>query len=128
MEKLIRLYRDFQPALLAQRLRADEHVKFSAAGTTPDSAGNYSLRAAGDAETYKFTLNSDGSPSKVVFESASGLGSGLEVVYADYVDVGSLRCPRTLTIRFADQAQHGIELRFDDIKSAPKLSDKDLHW
>ena len=48
-------------------------------------------------------------------------------MYADYAPLGKTIYPKTMAIRFADQAQHGIELRFDQVRSVAKLSDRDFH-
>ncbi len=125
MEKLIRLYRDYQLAALIGRIEA-EKMKLLAISANPDSAGKIGLKALGQPDSYRFSLTADGTPEKVTYESASGLGSGLEVVYADYTKVGNTAYPRTMAIRFADQAQHGLQLRFDEVKSAPKLTDKEF--
>jgi hypothetical protein len=125
MEKLIRLYRDYQLAALIGRIEA-EKMKLLAISANPDSSGKIGLKALGQPDSYRFSLTADGTPEKVTYESASGLGSGLEVVYADYTKVGNTAYPRTMAIRFADQAQHGLQLRFDEVKSAPKLTDKEF--
>jgi hypothetical protein len=126
MEKLIRLFRDYQLAMLVNRIQAEKMELYSSSAA-PDGSGQYDLRAVGEADTYRFTLGDDGAPVKVVYESKSGLGSGLEVVYADYGPLGKTVYPKTMAIRFADQAQHGIELRFDSVRSVPKLSDREFH-
>jgi Domain of unknown function (DUF4292) len=126
MEKLIRLYRDYQLAALIARIES-EKMKLSGMSPVADSSGKIDLRILGEADRYRFSIAPDGTPEKVVYESASGLGSGLEVVYADYAQVGKAAYPRTMAIRFSDQAQHGIRLQFDDVKTAPKLSDKEFH-
>jgi hypothetical protein len=126
MEKLVRLYRDYQLAVLIGRIES-EKMKLSATSPVADSSGKIDLRILGEADRYRFSLTPDGTPEKVVYESVSGLGSGLEVVYADYAQVGKASYPRTMAIRFADQAQHGIRLQFDDVKTAPKLSDREFH-
>jgi hypothetical protein len=126
MEKLIRLYRDYQLAALIGRIES-EKMKLSGMSPVADSSGKIDLRVSGESDRYRFSLAPDGKPEKVVYESVSGLGSGLEVVYADYAQVGKATYPRTMAIRFADQGQHGIRLQFDDVKTAPKLSDKEFH-
>lgn len=126
MEKFIRLYRDYQLAALVGRVES-EKMKLSGMSPVADSSGKLDLRILGETDRYRFSVAPDGTPEKVVYESTSGLGSGLEVVYADYAPVGKTAYPRTMAIRFADQAQHGIRLQFDDVKTAPKLSDREFH-
>ncbi len=125
MEKLIRLYRDYQLAALVGRIEA-ENMKLLAVSANPDSGGKIGLRAVGQPDSFRFSLAADGTPEKVTYESASGLGSGLEVVYGEYVKVGNAAYPRSMAIRFADQAQHGMQLRFEEVKSAPKLTDREF--
>jgi hypothetical protein len=125
MEKLIRLYRDYQLAALVGRIEA-ENMKLLAVSAAPDGGGKIGLRAVGQPDSFRFSLAADGTPEKVTYESASGLGSGLEVVYGEYVKVGNAAYPRSMAIRFADQAQHGMQLRFEEVKSAPKLTDREF--
>lgn len=126
MEKMVRQFRDFQLAWLVNRLRGAK-MRFIAPASAMEAGGSTTFNAIGGSDTYIFTLAADGTPQKVVLESASGLGSGMEVVYADYIPIGKGLYPKTMAIRFADTAQHGIELRFDTVQAVPKLSDKEFH-
>ena len=92
-----------------------------------EGAAEVTLKASGATESYTLTITPGGLPARAVYESASGLGSGLSVVYGDYVNVGKGKLPRVMDIRFADQAQHGMEFHFETITSDPKLSDKEFH-
>ena len=125
MEKLVRLFRDYQLATLITRIQTENSLYSKSA--TPDDSGHIALRSVGGADAYLFTLDKEGTPTRVVYESRSGLGSGLEVIYADYAPLGKTIYPKTMAIRFADQAQHGIELRFDQVRTVAKLSDREFH-
>jgi hypothetical protein len=126
MEKLVRLFRDFQPAALIGRIQA-QAMELSSKSAAPDHSGQILLRSASATEAYVFSLDRDATPKRVVYESTSGLGSGLEVTYADYGPLGETIYPRTIAFRFPDQAQHGIELRFDEVRAVAKLSDREFH-
>jgi hypothetical protein len=126
MEKMVRQFRDFQLLWLANRIVTGKMTLLSPNGGD-EIDGHYEFSARGGAETYKFTILPDGTPQKVTVQSASGLGSGTEVVYADYAPLGPGIYPKTMAIRFGDAPQHGIELRFDSVQAVPKLSDKDFH-
>lgn len=124
MEKLARLYRDYQLGALTARL---QKMNVSAPQAAPEPDGTWLMRAAGPDGVYKITLDKDLNPQRVVYESPSGLGSGLEVLYLDYQGIQKTIYPKSMTIKFADQQQHGLELRFSDIQLQPKLTDKDFH-
>lgn len=126
MEKMVHQFRDFQLASLVSRIR-EAKMKIVAPAPAIEAGAPHTFNAIGGSDTYKFTLAADGTPQKVVLESASGLGSGMEVVYADYIPLGKGIYPKTMAIRFGDAAQHGIELRFDSVQAVPKLSDKEFH-
>jgi len=125
MEKLVRLYRDYQPAALVQRLNG---MRLSAASATPDDAGHLAFRASTDTEGFRLTLAQDGTPITVTYDSASGLGSGLEVVYSDYATVGKVNYPKSMAIKFSDQAQHGMELHFAEIRFPASIGDREFHY
>ena len=125
MEKLVRLYRDYQPAALIERLNV---MRLSATTTTPDDSGHLHFRAANDTESYRLKLAQDGTPITVTYESNSGLGSGLEVVYSDYATVNKTWYPKSMAIKFSDQAQHGMELHFSDVHFPAGIADREFHY
>jgi hypothetical protein len=124
MEKLVRFYRDYQPVMLMERL---QKLKLIATDVLPDASGQWHLRATGDDGTYNIAAATDFTPLHVVYESASGLGSGLEIVYSDYATIEKSYYPKSMAIKFSDQAQHGLELHFDSVEFVTKLADKDFH-
>jgi len=125
MEKLVRLYRDYQPASLIERLNA---MRLLAPGTNPDETGHLKFRAVNDTESYRLKLAQDGTPITVTYESASGLGSGLEVVYSDYARVNKAWYPKSMAIKFSDQAQHGMEVHFADVQFPASIQDREFHY
>lgn len=125
MEKLIRLYREYQPAALITRMQSDK-MKPVATSAEFDSTGHAAFKAVAEAETYRITLNQQGLPIRVSYESASGLGSGLEVVYSDYAAIGKAQYPKSMAIKYAGQAQHGIELHFNEVNLNAKVADKEF--
>jgi hypothetical protein len=124
MEKLVRFYRDYQPLLLFARL---QKMNLSATDLVPDANGQWHLHAIESDGSYNVAAATDFTPVRVVHESASGLGSGLEIIYADYATIGKSYYPKTMAIKFSDQSQHGLELHFDHVEFVSKLTDKDFH-
>ncbi|HLH38686.1 MAG TPA: carboxypeptidase-like regulatory domain-containing protein [Bryobacteraceae bacterium] len=124
MEKLVRLYRDYQPAMLVEALRK---MKVSAVDPAPGANGEWTLRAAGADESLTIVLSPDFLPSRVRYDSASGLGSGLEILYSDYAAIGKAQYPKSFAIRFADQAQHGLQIRLDTVNFEANLANREFH-
>jgi hypothetical protein len=124
MEKLVRLYRDYQPSMLVEALGK---MKVSAMDLGPNANGQWRLHATGTDGALTVVVNSDFLPSRVIYESASGLGSGLEILFSDYMAVGKAQYPKSMAIRFADQAQHGLEVHLDTVKFETNLQNKDFH-
>ncbi|HUA85479.1 MAG TPA: hypothetical protein VMB85_16565 [Bryobacteraceae bacterium] len=123
MEKLVRLYRDYQPAMLVETLGK---MKLSALDLAPVN-GQWRLHATGTDGALTVLLGPDFLPARVIYDSASGLGSGLEVLYSDYLTIGKAEYPKSMAIRFADQSQHGLEVRLDTVKFETNLPNKDFH-
>ena len=124
MEKLARLYRDYQLAVLAPRLT---RTNVTVPAGAMSAEGTWLLRAAGPDGTYQFTLDRDATPLQIVYESPSGLGSGLTVLYADYATIQKAVYPKSMTFKYAGEAQHGLELRLGTVEFVAKLTDKELH-
>jgi hypothetical protein len=124
MEKLVRMYRDYQPAMVVERI---QKMKLSTPDAVIESSAQWHLQASNNDETLKITLNPDATLTHVVYESASGLGSGLEILYADWGTVDKVYYPKGFTVKFSDQPQHGLELHLQDVKFPPKLIDKEFH-
>jgi hypothetical protein len=124
MEKIARLYRDYQLPSVVERL---QKMKLSTSEVAVETAGQLHLLASSNDETLKITMSADAMPTRIVYEAASGLGSGLEILYADYANIEKVYYPKTMTIKFADAAQHGFELHLEDVKFPGKLVDKEFH-
>lgn len=123
-EKLVQQYRDFQPATLLRALIAR---KYQTLADSPvlDPASGAAFKASGPSETYTVTVGPNGLPRKVVLDSASGLGSGLEVIYADYAAVGAAKVPKEMDI--TAHGERGAKFLFDTVKASPGLKDKEFH-
>ncbi|MGH9614178.1 MAG: hypothetical protein ACRD4P_13980, partial [Bryobacteraceae bacterium] len=126
MEKLIHQFRDYQLAAVIGRIRSQK-MKLASTYSRLEITSQVTLKATSPVESYVFSVPPSAQPSKVTFNSASGLGSGLEVVYADYTTLGGGRYPKAMQIALPDQSQHGIELHFDEVSLSTKLSSRDFH-
>lgn len=125
MERNIRQLLAFQPASLINRVRG-AGMRFAVSGAAAGGSEPVVLRAESPTEAYSFTLGADRTPSRVVYEPASGLGAGLQVLYGDYRKAGTGRYPMTLTVRFSDASQHGMEIRLSSLQTNARLADKDF--
>lgn len=124
MEKLVRLYRDYQPAVLMAKI---VKMNVSAPQVAPGPAGRWHVKAVDRDGSFALSLEKDFTLVGVVYESTSGLGSGLEVLYSDYDVKQKAWYPKSMTIKYTDQAQHGLELHFSTIEFGPRLTNKDFH-
>src|SRR5262249_39120278 len=88
--------------------------------------GQWRVRAAGKDNAYQIFLDADYTLRRVVFESATGLGSGLEVQYSDFALLDKISYPKTMVIKFSAQQQHGLELHFRDAAFPNKIADKEF--
>ena len=123
-EKLVQQYRDFQPATLLRALIARKYQTL-ADSPVVDPASGAAFKASGPSETYTVTVGPNGLPRKVVLDSASGLGSGLEMIYADYAAVGAAKVPKEMDI--TAHGERGAKFLFDTVKASPGLKDKEFH-
>jgi uncharacterized protein DUF4292 len=123
MEKLVRVYRDYQPAALV------EHWQAMTLGTQTAAPvnGQWRFHAAGSDGAFTVYLDPDYTLRRVVYESASGLGSGMEVLYSDFTGIDKVWYPKSMVIKFSAQQQHGLELHFSEIEFPDKLADKEFH-
>jgi hypothetical protein len=124
MEKLVRLYRDYQPFVLVGRLNG---LTVQAIDIVPQQSGESRLRVFNRDAGFRLTLDSEFALIHVVYESPSGLGSGLEVTYADYTSIQKAWFPKSMIIKFADQQQHGLELHFSEVAFVDRIPDKEFH-
>jgi hypothetical protein len=122
----LRLFRDFQVSALIGRMRGSGY-RVSADSGDPDDQGQFHLRSAGNAETYEVTLGREKLPILMKYESELGLGTGLEIVYSDYVEVGKGKYPSTTEIKLADAPHHGIEIKLETVMLAADLREKDFN-
>jgi hypothetical protein len=79
-------------------------------------SGEQRLRLEGKSEAYNISLDAQLLPTFIIFESKTGLGSGLTLGFADYAVVGASRYPRTTEIKFPDGNQ-GFRVRFGQFGS-----------
>ena len=126
MENMVHQFRNYQLAAVIGRIRSQ---KMKLASTYPrlEITSQVTFKATSPVESYVFSVPPSAQPSKVTFNSASGLGSGLEAVYADYTTLGNGHYPKSMSIALPGQTQHGIELHFDDVSLSTKLSNRDFH-
>ncbi len=125
-EKLVPEYRDFQPVTLLHLFVTGKYLTLSETAAA-DPAAIATLKASNATDSYTLTMAPNGLPQKVVFESASGLGSGLQVLYADYTAVGAAKVPKAMDIGITGHGEHGVKFRFDSVKASPGLKDKEFH-
>jgi hypothetical protein len=124
MEKLVRVYRDYQPAALVERWKS---MNVTTQNVAP-LAGQWRFRASNADGAYQISLDPDYTPRRVVYESASGLGSGMEVLYSDFATIDTTAWyPKAMVIKFSAQQQHGLELHFREIEFPEKVVDKEFH-
>lgn len=125
LESDFRHLTDFQIASMIRRISTTKYTLL-ANRDTPVPGEDFFLQAESSADVFTIGLDADMRPQHVRFESASGLGSGLQVVYTDYVQKGKAYFPQTTQIRFPGAEQHGFEVKFDSIEVNPKLKDNDF--
>ena len=126
MENMVRQFRNYQLSEVIDRIRSQK-MKIVSMYPRLEATAPVRFSAVSPTETYVFIVQPSAQPSKLTYESASGLGSGLEVTYTDYTTLGSGHYPKSMSIALPGQAQHGIELHFDDVSLSTKLSNHDFH-
>jgi hypothetical protein len=62
----------------------------------------------------------------VVYESASGLGSGFEALFDDFTPVKSGLVPSSVTLKFPGREQHGAQFKFAQIRPNTQFRDRDF--
>ena len=122
----LRVFRDFQIAALVDRVRS-RGFRVSAVSHEEDDKGESHLRAAATAEIYELTLDHDKLPTRMKYESELGLGTGMEIVYSGYKDVGKGKYPLTMVIKLPDAPHHGMEVRFESAMPSADLREKDFN-
>jgi len=99
-----------------------------APGTTPlanDAASQEVQFVSGDG-TYVLTLGDDRLPGTIVYQSKSGLGSGLTFTYGDFVSAGPIKYPRRTAIRLPGAEKGGIQVRLQTLKEGAALKENDF--
>jgi hypothetical protein len=121
MEKLVRVYRDYQLAVLVERFQG------MTLGAQPlaQPAGHWHLRAADRDGIFQIFVDPDYTPRRIVYAPAGGLG-GMEILYSDYATVNQAWYPKSMTIKFSAEQQHGLELHFSEVAFVDKLADKEF--
>lgn len=120
VETGLRLFRDYQLAVLIKRVK-EGNFQLT---WRPDLPSGF--LAANAADGYEFTLGPESLPQSVKYSSPSGLGSGLEVRYADYLKQGSATYPKETMIRLPEETQHGMQIRFRTATLGATLTEKDF--
>jgi hypothetical protein len=113
LEAGIRLIADGQLPRLIERLD-DPGLTMAAVDAPVGSEVAPVFQAGGGSQTYRITLDAAYRPSEIQAESPVP-GSGLRMLYSDYVLQGSAYYPKTTQIILPDGVQ-GIEARFDTVQ------------
>ncbi len=125
LETTLRSFRRFQFANLVGLLRSNERKTFAEVPPDSSEAEKHLIVEFSDS-TYKLTMNSRFLLTAVKFESKSGVGSGVEVTYADYVPLEKSQYPKRTTIKLPGGKQNGIEVIFTDINPGSAIKEKDF--
>ena len=115
LETNLRQFRTYQFAALLDRMTSAGMQATAKTANVPGS-GEQRLRLEGKSEAYNIALDAQLLPRFIIFESKTGLGSGLTLGFADYAVVGASRYPRTTEIKFPDGKQ-GLRVRFGQFGS-----------
>jgi len=128
LEELQTNLRGFAQYSLADLLTllASPSAQFDSLTADSDGKTEQLIRIETRDAIYKLTLGPDLLPSGIDYESKSGLGSGLKVLFGDYAKLGNARYPKRTTIRLPDAAQHGIEVRLDKVAPGSELKESDF--
>jgi hypothetical protein len=116
MDKLTRLFRDYQPGSLVDRLK---NMRLTAPDGAAEGSGVWRLHGVDAQGALEVFLTPEYAPMRVLADS-------VEVVYADYAMVQKAWYPKSMTLKFADQP-HSFEIHFTTVRFDPKLSDRELH-
>jgi hypothetical protein len=124
MEKMVRLYRDYQLAAVVGRLAG---LKATAMDAAPNGSGEQRVRVFNRDAAFHILLDSEGSPVHLFYEPPAGQGSAVEVTYDDYASVQNVWYPRSMSIKLTEQQPLGLELHWKDVAFPDKLIDKEFH-
>jgi hypothetical protein len=124
MEKMVRLYRDYQLAAVVGRLAG---LKAMAMDAVPNGSGEQRVSVFNRDGAFHILLDSEGSPVHLFYEPPAGRGTGAEVTYGDYVSIQSVWYPRSMNIKLTEQQPLSLELHWKDVAFPDKLIDKEFH-
>ena len=114
MERLSRLYYDYQPAVLAARFKAAGPGQMLC-DLSIDKQGDRVLQVQAGADRYRVLIAPDGTPLRLHV-------GGLEIVYASFNDIRGYLYPETFAVRsLAANAPPANVLLFDTVKVVPTL-------
>ena len=115
----------YQLPAVAQRIREDK-MRLLAAEAQPSGSAGTDLRAESAGDSYTIGLAPDFTPRRIVYQSASGVDSGLEVLYSDFRTAGRARYPMSMAVKFTDSPKHVVEVRLTNADLNVKLQAKDF--
>lgn len=115
----------YQLPVVAQRIREDK-MRLLATEAHPSGSAGVDLRAESAGDTYTIGLAPDLTPRRIVYQSASGVDSGLEVLYSDFRAAGTARYPMSMAVKFADSPKHAVEIHLTKVELNAKLQAKDF--
>jgi hypothetical protein len=121
----LRMLHRYNLAAMVNRINSANVVPKAQSAAAP-GAGEQHLRLDAPDESFDVVLNAEMLPISVTYHSRTGLGSGLQVVYADYVKLASSRYPRRTQIKLPDAKQHGLLITLESVEPGAGLKDKDL--
>ena len=122
----VRLFRDLQVSAILNRIRKGD-FRLSADSQNEDSAGEFRFHATSTTDGFEITLDRDGLPERIKYESEAGLGTGTEILYSNYAPLGKGKYPLTMIVKLPDAAHHGFELRFEKAMVVPDLREKEFN-
>ena len=117
VETGLREFREWHFGRLADRLYSNRLKATPKSANIPNSSEQL-VHLENSSESFDVTLDDKFLPALVLFESRSGLGSGLTVAFSDYTKVGESQYPKTTEIKLANSGQ-GVRVRLD-IAAAPQ--------
>ncbi len=128
LEELETNLRAFAQYNLADIMRtlASPSAQFDALTASSAPKADQDLRIEAADATYQVAIGPDLLPSSIEYQSKSGLGSGIKVLFADFTKIGDAQYPRHTTIRLPNSAQSGIEVRLDHLTQDSELHESDF--
>ena len=124
LEVNLRAFAQYHLGPILQRLLS-RSMRPSALTAEAKPEAEQHFRAEFDDSVFNVTLGPDLLPKLLEYESKGGLGSGLKIIFGDYVSIagaektkdgGVPSYPKHTTIRLPDAEQHGLEVRLDNVE------------